>query len=305
MNENGDIIFDRTNYLDKYNSISPPLSTFYANKDNLLNPLYNYIRSNNSCSASLEIASAGVAGGSLCNIISLEFYDIIRNDEKAFGTVSAEKYNLEYAYKNRAQIDTNGNIIGCDMETISKPLVTSAKIQPFKKSLATVLYAYEVQSASTKYTCSGIGNGMTITNIKHYGKIDSSILTEIKTYLNNGIPMRIDIALTTDITSDNTFYGVFLNQQVRSSNKKFPDIEPKAIISQNSFDRLADEAVQAGHAVTICGYADTTTDGLTGVFKIANSWGALGLNGYAYISYDYFFKPLENGGMVVHILVFQ
>lgn len=52
----------------------------------------------------------------------------------------------------------------------------------------------------------------------------------------------------------------------------------------------ANEALEGGHAVALCGYDDNKVmpDGSTGAFLVRNSWGtSWGLGGYFYMSYGY------------------
>jgi hypothetical protein len=284
MDDAGNISFDNLNITQKYNEKANAITSFYSNPDNILNPLYNYIRSNGSCADSVDVRVNKVAGN-VCGIINLQFYDIHKSD--GYGTYSELDYTLT---PTRA----GDNISGCDLAAFSS-LKPTDKINPFKLKSATVIYSGD--SESNVFICV-IGPTINILNygIEQINTNRNNILNKMIEFLNKGVPIRIDINLTPTIVGPNTFYGVFSGQKTTAES---------AIISQNSFSGTFTPTT-VGHALTIVGYANSETDSNVGRFGVVNSWGTQsGLSGYGYITYDYFFKTSNDGGMVARIIAFQ
>lgn len=107
--------------------------------------------------------------------------------------------------------------------------------------------------------------------IKQYMAV-SQDLAAMKATLASGLPIQIGF----------TVYDSFESDAVATTGiVPMPD--------------LASEGVLGGHAVLICGFADSITvngQALSNVFIVRNSWGAsFGDQGYVYMPYDYFTNP--------------
>jgi hypothetical protein len=231
----------------------------------------------------------------MCSTISLEYYDILNN----LGCYSTSEFLLDFTGYPHA--DINSNIAGCDL-TMLNNLDPKKKIQPFIKEKYTIIYNYD----STSSIFCQDQPGDKILNVKYFGKFMDQyvILPVMKDFLNRGVPLRLAIKFDGTMNSPNTFNGIFSKKIIASS--VFPNVDDNEIITENSYNPLVDSTA-SGHVITICGYSDINVkDGSTGVFKVINSWGQqLGNNGYAYISYNYFFKPVSQGGLVRNIIAFE
>ena len=297
MDDTGKISINNVNYMTLYNNNSTQLQSYYANPSHILNPLYNFIALNNSCGTKNLIAGTGI-----CSVI-LEYYQILNSIGSCSSTVFTLPYNKT---SNSVLTDASSNIAGCSLANV-KAIAQKAKIQPFVKQRYTIIYLYKnspsVQMASI--TCNSnppLPTNTTLTPMYYSNAMDSnSILPVIKQYLNRGVPLRYAIVYSSSITTPKSFKGYFSSSITNSQT--FPNVSDNAIITEASYT----EGVNDGHIVTIVGYSDfTVSDGSTGVFKFANSWGTnYGVNGYGYISYNAFTMPVSKGGISRQLIAFE
>ena len=278
-----------------YNNNSNQLQTYYAKPSNILNPLYNFIATNNSCGTKNLIAGTGI-----CSVI-LEYYQILNS----VGSCSSAVFTLAYnKTTNNVLIDASSNIAGCSLANVNA-IAQKDKIQPFVKQKYTIIYLYKTSTQTSSITCNSnppLPTNTTLSPMYYSNVMDSnSILPIIKQYLNRGVPIRYAIMYSSSITTPKSFKGYFSSSITNSQT--FPNVSDNAIITEASYM----EGMNDGHIVTIVGYSDFAVgDGSTGVFKFANSWGKnYGVNGYGYISYNAFTMPVSQGGISRQLIAFE
>jgi hypothetical protein len=287
MDSIGTISINNKNYNTLYKANA--VNSFYNKPNNILNPLYNYVATNRSCSAKSTLEK------NVCTVI-LEYYQLLNS----IGTYSYKAFNLTY----NNNIITKNNIQGCKLSALNN-LSLKNKIQPFIKKTYTIIYFYKSSSSSINCTSVASLPARTILNPLYYDSIINSanILPLMKQFLNRGVPIRCGITYSSNINKPKSFSKYF--GRAITNKKIFPSVSDDAIITDPSYDPK--DKTPISHVITICGYSDFLVgDGSTGVFKIINSWGKkVGVNGYGFISYNNFFLPISNGGMTRQLIAFE
>jgi len=293
------IEINNNNYLTVYSEIKNKLIRYYTKDSNKLNPYFNLVQKNNTCKIKKIFRQSGT-NVDIGNFVGTEFDEILES-----GTYSFAKFQLGNEGTLVSLIEDNYitdkdkeiKITGCDVNNINNLKDNDAKkdkkdkIQPFSKKKSEILFYFPPEG------------GVTIDQ--------KNLLSNVKKHLNRGVPLKVTLLYQKEMDGPNTFSRIFSTGYPKSSptekhNNPF-NIDPKFIVTNKSFDTTKKFEI-IHYAAVIAGYFDydVEADRSTGVLKIVTTMGPeVGLNGCVYISYNYFFKSIYEGGMLTQITAFE
>jgi hypothetical protein len=238
------------------------------------------------------------------NFVGTEFDEILEKGTYSFAKFQlGNEATLETLIKDNYITDKDKEIkiIDCNLNDIDDLIEIDNKkkaknekqykIQPFSKKKSEILFYFPPEG------------GVTINQ--------KNLLSNVKKHLNRGVPLKVTLLYQKEMDGPNTFSKIFSTDYPKSSptekHKNPFNIDPKFIVTNKSFD-ITKKFEIIHYAVVLAGYFDynVETDGSTGVFKIVTTMGPeVGLNGCVYISYNYFFKTIYEGGMLTQITAFE
>ena len=295
------IEINNRNYLTVYSEIKPKLADYYSKDSNKLNPYFNLIQKNRTCKIKPILRQSGT-NVDVGNFTGTEFDEILHHGMYSFEKFKlGKKHNLASLIGKGDIYDKTTPIIGCDVDDIDDLIDADKKkkekgekqdkIQPFSEKKSHILFYFPP------------GGGVIINQ--------KSLLPAVKGYLNKGVPLKVTLLYQEELNGLNTFSKIFSADYSKLSptgKYKNPfNIDPKFVITNKSFDPTKGFDI-IYYAAVLAGYFDydVENDASTGVFKIVTTMGPeLGLNGCAYISYDYFFTSIFEGGMLTQITAFE